>query len=226
MSNALMKFAAWAGPALALIVLFALLVMNFLPPLTPDMTAAQIVDAYEQDRTGIRFGAMLLMQFSVFGVLWSVALALQFRRIEPPDAPVFSTLQMTVGVVTFVPFLLAAIFWTLAAFRAERSEELVLMLNDAGWLSLLMPVLAGALQATIIGLAVFADERESPLYPRWSAYFNFWCALVFLPAALATFFKTGPFAWSGLFDFWLPVPVFAAWLIVMGWLTVRAAEKP
>ena len=53
------------------------------------------------------------------------------------------------------------------------------------------------------------------MLPRWLAYFNLWVAFLFVPGGLILFFKTGPFAWNGVFTFWLPLSIFSLWFIVM-----------
>ena len=65
------------------------------------------------------------------------------------------------------------------------------------------------MQNIAIGIAAFKDT-EAKVFPRWLGYFNFWAALAFLPAALLYFFKTGPFAWDGVFVFWVPLTIFGA----------------
>ena len=47
----------------------------------------------------------------------------------------------------------------------------------------------------------------------------------------ATFFKTGPFAWDGLFGFWVPVAMYLTWLLTLFPLLLQlvkrtAAEHP
>jgi len=36
------------------------------------------------------------------------------------------------------------------------------------------------------------------------------------------FFKTGPFAWTGIIGFWIPAAVFGVWYIVMTVYLLRA----
>jgi hypothetical protein len=50
-------------------------------------------------------------------------------------------------------------------------------------------------------------------------------ALVFVPAALIPFFKTGPFAWNGVLSFWLPVGLFVVWLFVMWSVLTKAIRS-
>jgi hypothetical protein len=53
---------------------------------------------------------------------------------------------------------------------------------------------------------------------------NFWVAFLFVPDILAFFFHSGPFAWNGIFIFWLAFVAYAVFLIAMG-LVLRHAVK-
>jgi hypothetical protein len=39
------------------------------------------------------------------------------------------------------------------------------------------------------------------------------------------FFKQGPFAWNGLFVFWLPFGVFFSWIVIMTALLLKAIDR-
>lgn len=222
------RFQVWCAYAGPLFVVFLTPVWystGFLPPLPPSMPPADVAAFYEEHRTMIRLGATLLMQLAMLGVLWSAALSAQIRRIESGSTPILAYSNLALGALGFLFFTIPAMFWTAAAYRPERAVELVYLFNDAAWLSLVMPVLSASLQAVIIGLAILSDQRETPIFPRWAAYLNFFVGVTYLPGSLATFFKTGPFAWNGIFDFWLPLTTFSVWIFVMGILTARAAER-
>ncbi len=218
-------FCAALGPVFILVLFPAWLNMGFIPPLAPTLTPDQVFEIYDRSRNEIRLGAMLTMQFAIFGIAWTVAISAQMRRIEAGSTPVLTYLQLVMGSAGFFLFVIPCIFWTLAAFRADRSAELVYLLNDMGWLSLVMPVFPAAIQAFAIGVLILSDKGSRPVFPRWAGYLNFWCGINFLPGALGTFFKTGPFAWNGLFDFWLPLGVFSFWIAMMAVLVIAAARR-
>jgi hypothetical protein len=44
----------------------------------------------------------------------------------------------------------------------------------------------------------------------------------FPPAVLTTYFKVGPFAWDGLFPWWIPVIDYTVWSVVMSYMTAKA----
>ncbi|MEM1231142.1 MAG: hypothetical protein AAGI15_11435 [Pseudomonadota bacterium] len=223
--DTLLRIFALAGPLFAVLLVVLFWGMGFLPPLAPTLSAEALVDHYAQHRTGIRLGATAIMQLCMLGLLWTVAIGEVLERAGRPALRQLAAAQRLLGVVTYVVLIFPCIIWTVAAFRPERDPQLLLLLNDLGWLGIVMPILSAVLQALVIGVAVLLDDRPRPAYPRWAGYLNFWCALLFLPGALATFFKTGPFAWNGLFDFWLPVVAFVLWICVVGALTARAVGR-
>ena len=48
---------------------------------------------------------------------------------------------------------------------------------------------------------------------------------MFTPAIILPFFKTGPFAWNGVFVFWIPATVFGALFIVNTVWLLRAINS-
>ena len=56
--------------------------------------------------------------------------------------------------------------------------------------------------------AAILNKADQDVFPRWLGYFNVWVAVLLLPAVLLPFFKHGPFAWHGIFEFWLAALVF------------------
>jgi hypothetical protein len=73
-----------------------------------------------------------------------------------------------------------------------------------------------------IGIAILRDRGTVPLFPRWLGFFNFWVALLILPALLLPFFKSGAFAYNGLLALYLPFGAFFIWMVVMTFGLMRA----
>jgi hypothetical protein len=74
------------------------------------------------------------------------------------------------------------------------------------------------------GLDILNDKRPTPMFPRWTAWFSFWAAILFVPAGAVLIFKTGPFAWNGLIAFYIPVITFFAWLMLMSGYGFKASR--
>lgn len=223
---AIQQICAWAGPVLVVALLPAFWLMQYLPPPGPSLSPAEVAEFYNSHRTALKVGASMTLQFAFLGILWSTAIALQILRIEKGRPPILTCLQLLLGLAGFLIIVLPALAWTVAAFRPERDVQLIALMTDLGWLAIVMPVMGLTLEALVIGTAILLDTRTAPLYPRWSAYFSFWCGIIFLPGALASFFFSGPFAWNGLFVYWLPLLAFVIWIFVFGVLTSKAISKP
>jgi hypothetical protein len=70
-------------------------------------------------------------------------------------------------------------------------------------------------------VAIFHDRSPQPV-PALARFLQPWVALLLLPASMIIFFKTGPFAWTGVIGFWIPAAVFGVWYIVMTVVLLRA----
>jgi hypothetical protein len=216
---------AWSGPAMVVLFLIAFVPLaHMVPALPPTMTGEQLVAFFEQHRTAIRFGMMLMMLGGGVGMLWPAAIADQMRRIEGGSRALSYT-QMFAGAVSMFLFIPCALFWSVAAFRPERSTDLVLLLNDLAWFFFLMSPSPAMIQSVALGTAILSDRRESPLFPRWLGFFNLWAAVFFLPGSVLTFFKTGPFAWNGLFPFWIPLVIFSVWILFNTAYVLKACKR-
>ena len=220
------QLCTWSGVTLVCVVFPLLIVMGFFPPPSPAEGASAIA-AHYQSRSAWVFllGGAVCVQMSALGVMWSAAVSVQLRHIERNYPPIFSLSQLACGVVAFSIFTFACAGWVISAFRPERAPEIIQTLNDWSFIVFLGTVTPLMGQALTIGMAIFSDGSDKPVFPRWAGYFNCWVAFTFLPAGLIPFFKTGPFAWHGLFGLWLPVLVFGGWMLVMSALVLRAIKK-
>jgi hypothetical protein len=143
------------------------------------------------------------------------AICTQLRRVEGPHST-WSFVELGMGFIGILLFILPCFVMEAAAFRPERDPELTRLLNDAAWIPFVGAFMPAVMQNVAIAMVVFKDDAGR-VFPRWLGYFNLWTATLFTPAALLVFFKTGPFAWSGVLCFWLPLTVFGIWFFVMAW---------
>jgi len=216
---------AWAGVvAAALLILGWCVIAGFLPPPSPNLKAAEIAD-YWRNRPQLKILGMVIGTWGgVCYAPFSIAITMQMLRMGEHNR-VLAYSQAAVGTfaTTFVTVPLVALM--AVGFRPERPIELTQLMNDFAFILALTTVMGFSVQNITIGLAVLQDRSSNPVFPRWVAYFNFWLALVFVPAALIPFFKTGPFAWNGVLSFWLPVGLFVVWLFVMWSVLTKAIRS-
>lgn len=209
-------FGAWCGIFyIALLFIGWWMIGGYLPLHRPDAGAGEIAAFYSGDLTRVRVGMVVVMWGAAMFIPFTAMLARSISRIEgTPGVLTYSMLLAGYAnaMLTFYP----PMWWLTIAFRGgERSADIIHLLNDVAWLqfigglSLIMPMFV------IQAIAAFCDRSQRPVFPRWSAYFSLWVFVLFLPDQMLFFFKSGPFAWNGLFAFWVPLVVFCAWFLVM-----------
>src|SRR5436190_123684 len=133
----------------------------------------------------------------------------------------WSGLGLIVVVVAGFLLLASMIILLVATFRPDRSPEITQTLNDLGWITLFITVPAFSTQALVIGIATLRNNPPVQVYPRWVGYVNIWVAILFLPALLIPFFKTGAVSWQGALVYWLAFIVFFIWILVLAWAIRR-----
>jgi len=219
-SRRLLNLCALGGPAALVITCVGWLVAGILPlPPGPTESSAEVMSFFTDDHTRVLLGFVL----SSIGVCLIVpqfaVISLHMRRMEG-GWPVLAFMQLVVAAVTTVINLFPQLIWAVAAFRSDRDPSDVVLLNDLAWLLLFTGITPFIIQN--VAVAVCTLRSADPVWPRWVAYVNLWVAVAFLPDPLAFFLKTGPFAWSGLFVFWLALTAYGVFLVVMAVAMIRA----
>lgn len=224
MRHGVQKAAIWCGPAFIAIFFVGLLCAGFIPPSDPTMSAAEVATLYRNHSGMIRTGMTLQTIAPGFMVMFAAVIAIQLLRIGD-QVKVLAFAQLGAGAAGVILFIYPPLFWSVAAYRPERSPELLLLLHDLGWMTLIVPFILAFFQYLATGLAILGDERPEPLFSRWVGYVNIWVAISVAPGPLAMFFKAGPFAWDGLIVFWLPASVLGTWTIIMTISLLKALDR-
>jgi hypothetical protein len=216
------RICLWCGPLLTIVFFIGFgLIARFIPPPDPALSAADIADLYRQHSERIRLGMLLSMWAGVLCVPWVIVVGLQMKRIEGQFAPL-AYVQMALGLLLPMEFIVPLYFFQVAAYRPGRSVEVVQALNDLGWLPFTGLVYTVVGQAIVIGVAILADKRTTPVFPRWAGYFSIWAGLLMTPASVDVFFMDGPLAWNGAIAWWVLLVTFFVWLIVLTVVTFQA----
>jgi hypothetical protein len=221
LTNRILTLCAWAGPATVVVALIGWLIAGVLPiPLGSESSVDAVVNFYSHDTRVIAGLVISTLGVSLVFPLIAV-IAVHMVRMEG-RTPILTFLQLITGAATGVCLLLPLLLMTTIAFRPDRSPELTVTLNDIAWLLFITPIAPFMIQNIAIGVAILNDKRQT--LPRWVGYVNFWIAFSFIPDPLAFFFHSGPFAWRGIFIFWLALTTYSVFLVVMG-LTLRKAIR-
>lgn len=208
-------FCVWCGIAFAAILWVGMIPLaSFFPPPSPNLSAEGVAALFQARPDGIRINGVLWMIASGFYIPFICVITVQMKRIEG-EFCVLSYVQLIGGAMTSVITMLGGVLWCLIEYREYGDHEVVRMLNDLSWFVLLFNISAAVFQNVSIGVIGLRDKRAQPIFPRWLCWFNIWLAISFLPDLLIPYFKTGPFAWDGLFAFMLPMSLYFVWFIVM-----------
>ncbi|MFE2996931.1 hypothetical protein ACFXG4_18185 [Nocardia sp. NPDC059246] len=219
------RICAWTGIVCPLVFFGGLVVAGMFPPMLPSQTTAEVVAHYRDHANGVRAGAAMVMLSSMFYASFTAVISGQIQRI-PGVHPTVVFTQLAGGAFACVTFLLPGLLFVVTAFRPERSPELTVLMNDLSWIFLVMPFPPVMVQGLAFAYAIFSDNRSRPLFPRWLGYVNIWVLIMFFPAVLLPFFRSGPFSWGGIFVFWVPATVFGIQFFVNVVMVLKAIGRP
>jgi hypothetical protein len=221
MTKRILTLCTWCGPATIVVALTGWLIAGVLPiPLGSESSVQDVVNFYNHDTRVI--AGLVLSGLGVCLVLpLTAVIGVHMVRMEG-RTPILTFLQLISGAAVSICLLFPLLLMTTIAFRPDRNPELTVTLNDVAWLLFITPIGPFIVQNVSIGIAILNDKRQT--LPRWVGYVNFWIAFSFIPDPLAFFFHSGPFAWRGIFIFWLALTTYSVFLLVMG-LTLRKAIR-
>lgn len=217
---------AWSAFAYAILAMLGWWVIaGYWPMIGPAEGADTIANFYQNDNLlGKRIGLIIVMWAAVPMMLLTAGIAGQITRIEGRAGPL-TYCALIGGFATAILTFYPPMWWLTAAFRPERSAEMLHLLNDAAWLQFVGGISMAEVIYIGVALAAFIDKSEQPIFPRWSGYASLWVLALLLPGQLLFMFKTGPFAWNGLFGFWVPGVAFFSWFIMMGILMLKHYKR-
>ncbi|HKY91857.1 MAG TPA: hypothetical protein VJM11_12490 [Nevskiaceae bacterium] len=215
-------FGAWCGVGYCVLLFVGWwLVGGFYPLHSPAAPAAEIATFFRTDVNSLRLGMVIVMWGAAIFIPFTATMADYVARFEGREGPLTRTMTMAGyanAMLTFYPPL----WWIANTWRsAERSDEMIYLLNDVAWLqfigglALIMPMFV------VMAIVAWNDRSPNPVFPRWAGFCSAMTFTLFLPDQMLFFFKSGPFAWNGLFAFWIPLTVFCGWFLMMFWLIRR-----
>jgi hypothetical protein len=219
------RLCAWGGLGFILMWLFGFWVFaGFIPLPTPTTTAGAVQEFYRAHTNSIRFGLMLTTTGSALLAPFIGVISVQLRRIEGRNSPLAQT-QLALGAILVLEFIYPVFVMQAIAFRPDRPDAVVLAMYDVAWMTFIGVVSTAALQMIVIGVAILKDRRDEPILPRWLGYLSAWVGLLFCPGSVLVFFHNGPFAWNGIFAWWIPVVVFVIWIASMTAMLLKAVSR-
>jgi hypothetical protein len=189
---------------------------GFTHPMSPSMTAAQVAAFYRDsgNLSRIRSSMILFNWFAPALIPLLMLIVMQVRRMAH-RTPILSYCLVACSAGGPAIFLVADVFWLLAAFQPARDPQLTVMFNDLAWMTFTTAVPFLIAQSLFIALAIYLDRPDRLVFRRWVALFNIVVAAALVPAAFTGLALSGPMAWNGLLPFWVKNIAIAAWIVVM-----------
>ncbi|MGV0794080.1 hypothetical protein [Mycolicibacterium sp. XJ1819] len=220
------KIAIWAG-LISMLLLFGggyILSGLVIPPSAMDSSEA-VVARYIADIGPIRIGCFLMVTGFSFVSLWGCALASLTRHVKGHSSVITYT-QVTCIAAVLVIVLFIPMMWAIAAFRpGEIAPDITVSISDIGWFLFLYPWPPLMIWLVVTGWTILTDNSAEPVFPRWAGYLCLWTALCSVAGGLMSFFKDGPFSWSGVFAYLVPLGVFFIWMVSMSTVMLRAIKQ-
>jgi hypothetical protein len=217
----------WTLPVLGILwISVFLLFPGFVPPMSPTMSAEEVAAFYRDPHNlpRIRYSMIVFNWFAVGLIPILALIVLQIRRMGH-RTPIFSYAIIACAAGGPTIFLMANLFWLLAAFRPARDPELTLLLNDFAWVTFASQVGFLIAQSVILALAIYLDRQARPVFRLWVAHFNLLVAAALLPASFVGMAMGGVLAWDGLLTFWVRNVAIGAWIAVMSLVLGRAIYR-
>jgi hypothetical protein len=225
MNIRLERWCIYSGPAF--VVMFGIgywAIAHLVPPPSPLMTPVEVASFYSHRTNYLRLGLLVAIAGVPLQLPFVVAISRQLRRIEG-KAATLSSIQLATGALAVLILTFPFILMEAIAFRPERNPDVTQGLNDVAWTAFLGVFFVAVLQNMAIVVGIFSDRRPEPIFPRWLGYFNIFVSLSFIPASLLFFMKSGPFAWPGIFVWWIPAILFFVWYLVMTYALLDALKR-
>lgn len=214
--------ALWISAVSALILLVAFIAFpGFWPPMSPRLTAEEVAAFYRDHTAWIRFS---MITFNLCGIMllpFFCVVVVQMKRMATASWA-FAYCYLSAAVSGATIFALADIFFGVAAFRPDRDPDLIMLLNDLGWIVFIAPVGMVVAQNLMLALAVYYDNGPNPVFPCWVGHLCLFTILAMVPSACAAVCMSGPLAWDGVVSFWLRNGGFASFVVIM-FVVVRTA---
>jgi hypothetical protein len=218
---------AWCGPVfLVLFVVGLWFIAGLVPPVSGHDSAAHVAAFYAGHYKRLRIGmTVCLLGLPLLGP-FIVLISRQIRE-HSPQLSLLADIQLIMGIVGLVVFLIFECVMATIAFRPDMAPDTIRTLNDLAWTSLLWPFTPFSLEYFVIGLAVMRDKGERPLHPRWVGYVSLLTAALFALGGPTLWATQGAFSWRGILTLWAVLGAFGIWVLVTSWSMLRAiASEP
>ncbi len=215
-------FAIWCGPIFTVLTLIGWFgISQGLFPAHADLSPAETASYFNAHAFGIELGCSIWIIGCCFLGIWTAQLSAMMARMEGP-MPVWAIVQGLAGGGIVVLVMLSCCLWINAAYRGGANPDVIVSSNDSAWLAILLtwPILS--LQMIAAAVVMLQDRRATKMIPRWLSLASIVGAIALVTAGVPAFTKHGPFAYHGLFGYFMPMVIWGLWFDTHSWFMARA----
>jgi len=220
------KIALWCNLVfVALTAIGFLGIAHFILPAHADLTADETKKWFTQDhRWGVIVGCTIFYIAAGLLTPGSIAFGVMLSKIEGRH-PVMSYTTAVCGAFVSLIIFFNCCAWILCAYRPEYGADLIQSWYDYAWFAFLLGWIYVTIEMVASGVAELMDHRAQPMIPRWLTWYTFAGAATICFAAGPAFTKSGPFAYHGLLAYYLPVAIWAVYLILTTWFMLKELDR-
>lgn len=221
------KLMTWTGPLffIGFFVMWGLLALNF-PPMSPNVPAEGMWQHYKDNQMAIMIGMSVCIVLGSCYMTFGSAVSRVMRRIEDGEEGMLSNLEMLGATITCCPIIVACGLWLTGSILVDSlAPETIRMLYIGAWMIIDLAYMVTSWQIIACSVCFMRDKREKKLVPNYVSWWGFVTVASFFPVSLIPFFKTGPFAFDGLFNFWVAFPTWYIWIVLMSFFIIKAVYR-
>ena len=220
------KLLAWTGPVffIGFFFMWGVLADNF-PPMAASTSAQDMWQHYKTLQTEITIGMSVCIVLGSCYMTFGAAVSRVMRRIEGQEG-MLANLEMMGATITYCPILVACGIWLTTAMQIDViSPDMAQTAYFLGWMIIDLAYMVTSWQIIAAAIVFLRDKREKKLVPAWVSWWGFVTVASFFPVSLIPFFKTGPFAFHGMFNFWIAFPTWYVWIVSMSIFIIKAVGR-
>lgn len=211
------KILIWWGVLFGVMYFVAIaFCLHLLPTPSAQWSPTEIAQYYQGHSFRVRLGAAVAALTSGFLLPFVIVIIAQMYRHERlrdlSGFPVWTTLAGLAGALCTVIIAIPTNFLGAAAYSPERPPDITTAMHELGILSWLSGDQWAIFFPSAVAVACLIPNAvpNSP-FRRWFGYLGIICALGGEPAVMSFLTRTGPFSWTGLLAYWIPMGVFVVW---------------
>lgn len=220
------KLMAWTGPVffIGFFCMWGLLADNF-PPMAASASPQEMWQHYKDLQFEIMLGMSVCMVLGSCYITFGAAVSRVMRRIEGNEG-MLSNLELMGATITYCPIVVACGIWLTCAIQIDTlTPDMVQFLYRLGWMIIDIAYMVTSWQIIAAAVIFLRDQRENKLVPTWVSWWGFVTVASFFPVSLIPFFETGPFAFHGMFNFWVAFPTWYIWIVSMSIFIIKAVNR-